>query len=92
VDALVQLIDWTINDPDGPGTGSPARVIGLAVDGVTSVEVTLEDGRATSAAPVDNFYEVSLPNDALPWDVATVVARLANGTAFTQTVSISAPA
>jgi hypothetical protein len=59
-------------------------VFGLAVDGVTSVTVTLSDGRVASGSPVANFFVVELPVDAAPQDVANVQAKLVGNSVFSQ--------
>jgi hypothetical protein len=84
---LEQPIAWTIKDPDASGSGAPALVFGLAVDGVDTVTVTLSNGREVSAAPVDNFYIVELPVDARPEDVTEVRATLAGNSVFSDRAS-----
>jgi hypothetical protein len=85
-------IDWTIRDPDAPGSGEPTLVFGLAVDGTRSITVTLRNGRRVSASAVDNFYVIRLPNDALPWDVSQISAVLAEGSTFSRDISSPPPA
>jgi hypothetical protein len=67
--------------------------MGVAIDGVTRISVTLRDGRTAAETPVANFYFVDLPADARPWDVKTVTATLADGTTYSHDwSSVSAPA
>jgi hypothetical protein len=84
---LEQPIAWTIKDPDASGSGAPALVFGLAVDGVTTVTATLSDGHEVSAAPVNNFYVIELPLDAAPEDVTEVRATLVGDSVFSDHAS-----
>lgn len=84
--------DPVISDPDQAGSGLPARVAGVAVDGVKRVEATLEDGTSVSAAPSNNWYEIDLPKNELPWSVSKVEAFLSNGETVTVNVPTTAPA
>lgn len=79
-------IEVTISDPDVVGKGQPERVVGLAVDGVTNVAATLADGRTLHGAPVDNFYEILLPDDVTPTAAMTVRATMADGSTYTEQV------
>ena len=84
--------DAVISDADEVGRGEPTRVAGLAVDEVVSLTATLEDGSALTAAPHDNWYEITLPGSAAPWDVDSVSARLRSGRTVSLDVTLSAPA
>lgn len=83
-----QAIDPGVSDPDGIKQGQPARVSGLAVDGVAQVTATLKDGTRLSTTPVDNWYEIELPTSAAPWDVARIDAKMSSG----ETVPYDVPA
>lgn len=85
-------IDITISDEDLLRQGKPAHVSGLAVDSVVRVTATLEDGSAVSTAPIDNWYDLTLPDGAAPWDVVRVAARTASGRTISQAVTLHAPA
>jgi hypothetical protein len=85
-------IDVTIDDPDVIRQGEPAQVVGLAVDSIVRVTATLEDGRALSAAPVDNWYEIELPDTAAPWDIVRVSAQVRSGRRISVDVALHAPA
>jgi hypothetical protein len=85
-------IDVTIDDPDLIRQGEPAQVVGLAVDSIVGITVTLEDGQTLSAVPVDNWYEVKLPDTAAPWDVARVSAQVRSGQSIFVDVPLHAPA
>jgi hypothetical protein len=85
-------IDITISDEDLLRQGKPAHVSGLAVDSVVRVTATLKDGSALSTAPIDNWYDLTLPENAAPWDVVLVAARTASGRTISQTVTLHAPA
>jgi hypothetical protein len=80
-----------IREPDTPGSGKPVEVFGLAADGVTTVSVTLANGQSYVANVQRNWYDVTLPVDANPWDVRTVVARDSSGGISTQSFSLSPP-
>lgn len=75
-------VELTAEDPDVVGAGEPPRALGLAVDGVVDVRVTLDDGRTMHAAPVANFYSIDLPADALPPYSMTVEATMSDGSVF----------
>lgn len=75
-------VELTAEDPDVVGAGEPPRALGLAVDGVVDVRVTLDDGRRMHAAPVDNSYSIDLPADALPPYSMTVEATMSDGSVF----------
>jgi hypothetical protein len=85
-------IDVTIEDPDLIGQGEPAQIVGLAVDSIVRVTATLENGEILSAAPVDNWYEIKLPDTAAPWDVARVSAQVRSGRRISVDVALHAPA
>jgi hypothetical protein len=85
-------IDVTIDDPDLIRQGEPAQVVGLAVDSIVRVTATLEDGQTLSAAPVDNWYEITLPDTTAPWDVARVSAQVRSGQRISVDVALRAPA
>jgi hypothetical protein len=91
VPPIDQPIEVTISDPDVVGKGQSERVMGLAADGVTSVVATLADGRTLRASPVDNFYEILLPNDVTPTVAMTVRATLSDGSTYTEQVSAAPP-
>jgi hypothetical protein len=84
-------IEVTISDPDVVGKGQPERVMGLAVDGVTNVATTLADGRTRRAVPIDNFYEILLPDDVTPTVAMTVQATLADGSTYAEQVPAAPP-
>jgi len=75
-------IELTAEDPDVVSAGEPPRALGLAVDGVVDVKVTLDDGRTMHAAPVDNFYSIDLPADARPPYPMTIAATMSDGSVF----------
>jgi hypothetical protein len=89
VDAISGCVDATkfttrpiapiINDPDYVGSGEPARVLGLAIDGVAEVAVQLGGGTWVSAKPQENWFEVTLPSTAKPWDAQTAVVTMSSG-------------
>jgi hypothetical protein len=85
-------IDVTVADPDRIRQGEPARIGGLAVDSIVRVTATLEDGRTFAAVPVDNWYEIKLPDTAAPWDVARVSAQVRSGHSVAVDVPLRAPA
>ena len=85
-------IDITISDPDLIRAGRPAQVAGLAVDSVVHVTATLNDGLTLSAVPVDNWYDITLPETAAPWDVIRVAAQTRSGRTLSQTVALHQPA
>jgi hypothetical protein len=85
-------IDVTVGDPDLIQQGKPAQVSGLAVDSIVRVTATLVDGTTFSAVPVDNWYEISLPDTAAPWDVTRVAARGRSGRVLSIDVALHAPA
>ena len=85
-------IDVTIADPDSIRQGEPAWIGGLAVDSTVRITATLEDGRTLATAPVDNWYEIKLPNTAAPWDVARVSAQVRSGQSISLDVPLNAPA
>jgi hypothetical protein len=88
----VQLpIDYVIHDQDALGQGQPTTVSGLAMDGVESVTVTLQNGITATAPVTENFYVVSLPGNALPSALAEISAHRDNGSTWTQPISISLP-
>jgi hypothetical protein len=91
VPPIDQPIEVTISDPDVVGKGQPERVMGLAADGVTTVAATLADGRTLRAAPIDNFYEILLPDDVTPTVAMTVRATLADGSSYTEEVPAAPP-
>lgn len=78
VPSEAQAIDPGVSDPDGIREGQPARLSGLAVNGVTQVTAVLKDGSRLSTAPVENWYEIMLPSSAAPWDVTRIEARLSS--------------
>jgi hypothetical protein len=85
-------IDITISDEDLLQQGKPVHVSGLAVDSVVRVTATLRDGSAASAAPIDNWYDITLPTDAAPWDVVRVAAQTRSGRTISQAVTLHRPA
>jgi hypothetical protein len=85
-------IDMTVSDPDLIRQGEPARVAGLAVDSIVRVTATLQDGTTLSAVPVDNWYEITLPETSAPWDVTRVSATGRSGRIISVDVSLHAPA
>ena len=85
-------LDAVISDADEVRQGEPARIAGLAVDGVVRVAATMKDGSTLAAVPVDNWYEIDLPGTAAPWDVARVSATLRSGRTTSLEVTLSAPA
>lgn len=88
---LTNPIDVTVGDSDAIGSGAPSRVLGLATDAVTSVTVTLKDGRSVSGSPISNFYFLQLPADAKPWDVRSVDADLVGGGSYHNELDIAPP-
>jgi hypothetical protein len=74
-----RAIDVVITDADGFRSGNPARISGVAVDAVTKVTADLKDGSTLSVQPVNNWYEIDLPESAAPWDVTHVSALDTNG-------------
>ena len=84
-------IEVTISDPDAVGSGQPERVMGLAADGVASVEATLADGRKIRAAPVDNFYEIVLAEDVTPALGMMVRATMTDGSTYSEDVPGAPP-
>jgi hypothetical protein len=85
-------IDITISDEDFLRQGKPAHISGLAVDSVTHVTATLEDGSALSATPIDNWYDIVLPSAVAPWDVVRVAAQIRSGRTISQAVTLHPPA
>jgi hypothetical protein len=85
-------IDVTVGDPDMIQQGEPAWIGGLAVDSIVRVTATLENGQTLSAVPVDNWYEIELPDRAAPWDVARVSAQVRSGRRISVDVALHPPA
>ena len=84
-------ISSALVDPDQIGSGIPAAATGLAVDGVVGVTATLDDGRTLSTAPVENWYEIQLPDGIAPWQVRQVVATFRNGDSITTVTGARRP-
>jgi hypothetical protein len=85
-------VDVTVADPDMIRQGEPAWIGGLAVDSIVRVTATLENGQTLSAVPVDNWYEIELPDTAAPWDVARVSAHVRSGQSISVDVALHPPA
>jgi len=85
-------IDITISDEDLLRQGKPAHVSGLAVDSVVRVTATLRDRSTASTTPIDNWYDITLPVDAAPWDVVRVAAQTRSGRTISQAVTLHRPA
>ena len=91
VPPLPAPISLTVADPDIVGEGQPATALGLAIDDVVAVEVTLVDGRKAAGAPVRNFFYVELPTGAAPWQAASIEARMADGSTYTERLPETSP-
>jgi hypothetical protein len=85
-------IDVTVGDRDLIRQGEPAQVYGLAVDSIVRVTATLQDGTTLTAVPVDNWYQIELPDTAAPWDVTRVSIRGRSGRVLSVDVALHAPA
>jgi hypothetical protein len=89
---LPRGIEAFLSDPDQVGAGLPARVSGVAVDGVVKVIATRDDGSTLAVSPSANWYEIELPDGASPWSVPKVEAVFADGTSITTITGAKAPA
>lgn len=75
-----------IGDPDVVGGGAPPWASGMATDAVKSVVVRFDDGRTRTGVVVRNFYDITLPADVGPASSFSVVARLKDGTTYSERV------